>query len=87
MPLHTVLLISISLIQEGRVNYLALAELLVATLLLGFCFWQVGFDLVDASSKVRKAGGVIILAIAVLYSLGALWLWKWELTELFDILE
>ncbi|MGI4744396.1 MAG: hypothetical protein ACRYG7_55300 [Janthinobacterium lividum] len=86
MPLRAVLLVSISLIQEGKINYVALAELVVATLLLGFCLWQVGFDLVDGRSKLRKASGVVILALAALYSLGALWLWKWELAELFDML-
>ena len=85
MPIRAILLVSITLLQGDKVNYLALAELLVATLLLGFCLWQIGLDLVDASSRVRKASGVVILALATLYSLGVLWLWKWEVAELFDM--
>ena len=83
--LRPLLLISISLIQEGKVNYIALTELVVATLLLGFCLWRVGLDWVDASTSIRKVGGVIILAIATLYSLAVLWFWQWEVAELFDM--
>ncbi|RZL02358.1 MAG: hypothetical protein EOO62_22575 [Hymenobacter sp.] len=83
--MRTILLVSITLIQGDKLNYLGLVELLVATLLLGFCLWQIGLDLVDASSRVRKVGGVLVLALATLYSLGTLWLWKWEIAELLDL--
>jgi hypothetical protein len=82
--LRPLLLVSISLIQEGKINYIALTELVIATLLLGFCLWQVGLDWVDASTRVRKVGGVILLTIATLYSLAVLWFWQWEVAELFD---
>lgn len=86
MLFRPVLLFNLSLVQEGKVNYVGLVELVVATLLVGFCLWQIGFDLVDGRSRIRKVSGVVILAFATLYSLAALWLWKWEVAELFDML-
>jgi len=64
MPFH------FPLIQEAKIQYgnLALAEVL--TIPLGMALWVLGGRLRRAGSRPKQAVGVVVLGIAVIYTLG-----------------
>jgi hypothetical protein len=58
------------LIKEAKIQYgnLALGELL--TIPLGVVLWLVGFQWLRAGSRLKRAVGVGLLVMAVIYTLG-----------------
>jgi hypothetical protein len=64
MPFH------FPLIQEAKIQYgnLALGELL--TIPLGIALWVLGGRLRRAGSRPKRAVGVAVLVLAVIYTLG-----------------
>lgn len=82
MQLIALLLVSISLITNNKINYfdLVLAEAL--SVLFGLVLWTVGLDLWRGRGRLRKLSGAVLLLLALGYSLGWLGLNYWEYTQL-----
>jgi len=80
------LVINISLITNGKINYFDLFLFEALLTLLGVGLWAIGLDVWRGQSRARKIGGRLVLLLAASYSVAWLGSNYWVYTQLRDYL-
>ena len=78
----TLLLINVSVITNGKINYSSVLLAEAILLVIGAGLWVVGVDVWQGPSRARKIGGALLLLLAAGYSLAWVGLNYWEYTQL-----
>lgn len=75
------LLLRIAFVQDGKLDYHGLLNVVVVLVLLVLLLvwlWQIGLDLVRSSQPMRRAGGWFLLATAATLAVGMVGFVYWE---------
>ena len=78
----TFLLINVSVITNGKINYFSVLLAEAILLVIGVGLWAVGVDVWQGRSRARKIGGALLLLLAAGYSVAWVGLNYWEYTQL-----
>lgn len=84
------LLLRIAFVQEGKLDYHGLLNVVVVLVLLGLLLvwlWQIGRDLVASPQPMRRVGGWLLLAIAATLAAGLVGFVYWESQQVWSLLD
>lgn len=80
----TLLLINVSVITNGKINYFEVLLAEAILLIIGAGLWAAGVDVWQGQSRARKIGGGLLLLLAAGYSVAWVGLNYWEYMQLRD---
>lgn len=84
------LLLRIAFVQNGKLDYHGLLNVVVVLVLLGLLLvwlWQIGRDLVANPQPMRRVGGWLLLAIAATLAAGLVGFVYWESQQVWSLLD
>ena len=84
------LLLRIAFVQEGKLDYHGLLNVLVVLVLLGLLLvwlWQIGLDLVRSPQPRRRIGGWLLLATVATLGMGMVGFVYWESQMVWSLLD
>ena len=84
------LLLRIAFVQEGKLDYHGLLNVVVVLMLLGLLLiwlWQIGLDLVRSRQPRRRVGGWLLLVVAATVATGMVSFVYWESQMVWSLLD
>jgi hypothetical protein len=84
------LLLRIAFVQNGKLDYHGLLNVVVVLVLLVLLLvwlWQIGLDLVRSSQPRRRVGGWLLLAVAATFAVGMVGFVYWESQMVWSLLD
>lgn len=88
--LRPLLLLRIAFVQEGKLDYHGLLNVVVVLVLLGLLLvwlWQIGLDLVRSSQPRRRVRGWLLLVVAATFAGGIVGFVYWESQLVWSLLD
>ena len=84
------LLLRIAFVQEGKLDYHSLLNVLVVLALVVLVLvwlWQIGLDLVRSPQPMRRVGGWLLLATVATLAVGLVGFVYWETQMVLSLLD